>query len=102
MKRMSCKIYKIFFCVLLQGRVSETTTKRIFQKQVDGIYLSFKVSANTSITVGVLPSLNPPNWTRFVPLEVYLLLLEKKLVHPPLHKLQVKCIQQRRIMISTT
>ncbi|KAI3955648.1 hypothetical protein MKW92_041167, partial [Papaver armeniacum] len=65
-----------------------------------------QVSAKT----GIPPSLNPPRWTGLVPSAVYLLLLEKKLVHPPLHKSSIKIScksnvssrKQRRIMISTT
>ncbi|KAI3964860.1 hypothetical protein MKW92_031846, partial [Papaver armeniacum] len=61
-----------------------------------------QVSAKT----GIPPSLNPPRWTGLVPSAVYLLLLEKKLVHPQLHKISCKSNvssrKQRRIMISTT
>ncbi|KAI3867835.1 hypothetical protein MKW92_034371, partial [Papaver armeniacum] len=70
---------------------------RVFQLSTSLLLLlggqCLQVAAKKSITAGVPTSLNPPRWTGFVPSAVYLLLLEKKLVHPPLHKpsLKISC-----------
>ncbi|KAI3849273.1 hypothetical protein MKX03_001672 [Papaver bracteatum] len=105
-------VYRIL--LLMKVLMDDRTLWKIFRDDF-GVQASeasqwLQVASKTNITPSVPPSLNPPLWTRILPWAIYLLVLEEKFVHPPLHKSSQKIScksnvsrrKQRRIMILET